>query len=299
MSKMTDEELLNELKNRFISNKDALIELENLYQQLKTVNNKLEESEALKSHFISNIRNEIINPFYSIMGMSKKIMETVNMDAINDFASTIYNEAFELDFQLNNIFAAAEIEAGNISPSISEVDIKDIFTKIIETYNTRVTQKKIKINFLLKIKPDNLESIQFKTDGEMLKLIITNLLTNAIDYSFVDSKIDIEVRADKENLLFKIADNGKGISESDKEIIFDRFKRINNQINSINKGHGLGLAVTKSYIEYLGGHIEIISEINKGTTINVFIPELNNQTDQLGYMINDAEFFTDGNDLVF
>ena len=74
MSKLTDNELIEELRSRFRDNRESLEELQELNRELKVVNKKLEESEALKSHFISNITNEIINPFTSILGLAKHIL---------------------------------------------------------------------------------------------------------------------------------------------------------------------------------------------------------------------------------
>lgn len=118
MSLQKDEELLEELKKRFENNTRTIEELRNLTEELKQVNKKLEESEALKSHFISNITNEIINPFTSILGLSKTILAVKKEDwkKVISMVSLIHTEAFNLDFQLKNIFVAAKIEAGEIFP---------------------------------------------------------------------------------------------------------------------------------------------------------------------------------------
>ncbi|HRW63836.1 MAG TPA: hypothetical protein P5132_10120, partial [Bacteroidales bacterium] len=102
MSELTDKELIDELKKRFELNKRALEEVQELNEELKKANNKLEESEALKSHFISNITNEIINPFASILALSKNILsvEKENWKKVISMVSLIYSEAFNLDFQL-------------------------------------------------------------------------------------------------------------------------------------------------------------------------------------------------------
>ncbi len=296
---MNDEELLKELEKRFNENKKSLQELEVLYSQLKTVNQKLEESEELKSHFISNIRNEIINPFASIMGLSKEIFNAneVDIEKMKLFGKMIYNEAFELDFQLKNIFAAAAIEAGDLSPDISEIEINIFFKNIIQYYTEKAIEKKINIEY-------NFENLNqkdfFKTDANKLKIVVSNLLINAIDNSKESSeKIIIKVRLNHESLMFTVKDFGKGIKKEDIEIIFDRFKRINNHIHTLNKGYGLGLSIVGGYVEILGGEIKVESVYGEGSSFNVFIPEINENKPRLGFVENDAEFFTDNEELIF
>lgn len=298
---MKDEELLLELQKRFNANKQSLLELEQLYDQLKVVNRKLEESEELKSHFISNIRNEIINPFASIMGLSKEIInpENVDLNKIKAFGKMIYQEAFDLDFQLKNIFAAAAIEAGDLIPDISIIEIDSFFKNIINYYETKAQGK----NLIIELDYQNLTENQtntFKTDPDKLKIIFSNLLVNAIDHSYSTSeKLIVKVRLNYESLMFSVIDFGKGIKIEDQDIIFDRFKRLNNHIHTLNKGHGLGLSIAASYSEVLGGNIKLQSEVNKGSSFNVFISEANDNKPRLGFVEDDAEFFTDDEEMIF
>lgn len=298
---MNDEELLSELQKRFSANKQSLLELEQLYDQLKMVNKKLEESEELKTHFISNIRNEIINPFASIMGLSKEISntETIDLQKIRKFGKLIYQEAFDLDFQLKNIFAAAAIEAGDLHADISTVDIHEFFISIISFYEQKANDKNLIIEFDYQNLTDNQQN-KFRTDAEKLKLIVSNLLVNAIDNSLPTSaKIKIKVRLNFESLMFSVIDFGKGIKPEDQEIIFDRFKRLNTHIHTLNKGHGLGLSIASSYSEILGGNIKLESEINNGSSFNVFVSEASDNKPRLGFVENDAEFFTDSDEMIF
>jgi signal transduction histidine kinase len=298
---MNDEELLKELEKRFNNNKQSLLELEQLYSQLKVVNKKLEESEELKSHFISNIRNEIINPFASIMGLAKElsILNKADLEKVNSFGKMIYYEAFDLDFQLKNIFAAAAIEAGDLSPDITEIDIDKFFKNIIQFYHVKASDKKIVLDYDYEDLTDSKSNV-FKTDAEKLRLIITNLLINAIDNSNESSgKVIIKVRLNHESLMFSVKDFGKGIKDEDLEIIFDRFKRLNTHIHTLNKGHGLGLSIAGSYAEILGGNIKVESQLNIGSSFNVFISEANDNKPRLGFVEDDAEFFTDNEEMIF
>ncbi len=293
---MTDEELLKEIKERLENYKKTLNDLELLNGELMNVNKKLEESEKLKSHFISNIRNEIINPFSSIIGLSKQLINTevIDKEKVVHFAGMIYNEAFELDFQLKNIFAAASIEAGDLEQQIVEIDVPSFFNNAVKYIEQRAISK----NLVIKLDYENTSnSTVFKTDADKLNIIIINLLANAIEFSKEESsEIVVKVKQNNESILFSVKDYGTGIPKDKLDIIFDRFKRLNMSIHTSNKGYGLGLSITKEYVEILGGEINVESEVGKGSTFNLFIPESNIEKPRLGFVSDNAEFFDNESD---
>ena len=292
MSKLTDQELIDELQKRFEENKKTIQELKDLTEELKVVNKKLEESEALKSHFISNITNEIINPFTSILGLSRNILavKKENWKKVISMVALIHSEAFNLDFQLRNIFLAAKIEAGEIYPEILNVDLKNLIRSVIDSFRIECKKKNIAIEFEFDIKPAKGIIFYFKTDPEKIKLALANLISNAIKFSFDENKIIVKATKEGEMVNISVTDFGTGISEANQKIIFDRFKRLDSGINSLNRGHGLGLSINKAVIDLLQGRIEIKSEINKGATFSLLVPEAKT---------NIAGFATDGNEFLF
>ena len=295
---ITDSELLAELKKRFEQNKKSLLELKSLNEELVLVNKKLEESEAMKSHFVSNITNEIINPFTSILGLTKAILsvDKENWKKVISMIALIHSEAFSLDFQFRNIFFAAKIEAGEIAPEILSVDVKNIIEGVIESFKFEAKKKKLQVVFDFDLPKQKQELIVFvfKTDPEKLKLIVANLLSNAINYSFDNGKVEIRVWLNDGNLMISVKDNGIGISKENQKIIFDRFNRLDTGISSINRGHGLGLSVNKEIIEMLNGKIDIESELGKGTCFTVTIPENESPTEDFASDANQTFFDNDG-----
>jgi signal transduction histidine kinase len=292
MSKHTDQELIDELQKRFDDNAKTIQELKDLTEELKIVNKKLEESEALKSHFISNITNEIINPFTSILGLSRNILavKKENWKKVISMVALIHSEAFNLDFQLRNIFLAAKIEAGEIYPEILNVDLKTLVKSIIDAFRIESKKKNIAMEFQFDIKPEKGSIFYFKTDPEKVKLAFANLISNAIKFSYNDNKIIIRLWKTNSTVNMMVQDFGTGISEANQKIIFDRFKRLDTGINSLNRGHGLGLSINKAVIDLLQGKIDIKSEINKGAIFTLSIPEAKT---------NIAGFSTDGNEFLF
>lgn len=287
-----DDELLEELKNRFNQQRKSLKELEYLTGKLKELNHKLEESEKLKGHFLSNIRNEIINPFASIIGLSQSIkhIPSEKIEKIHSMATMIHSEAFALDFQLRNIFAAAEIEAGDLTLQYAILDVNELCNTIISSFNHEIEKKELKVNF-----SSNTSQISLKSDPEKLKVIISNVLSNAIKYSNKGADIDINVNSDEAFVVIGIQDYGIGIEEKSQKFIFDRFKRIDDTINSLNTGHGLGLSVAQAYLYLIGGSIDLSSEVNKGSTFTISIVNYENvDDDSLG---DDEVMFESGGEI--
>ncbi len=290
MSLLTDKELLEELQKRFEDNQLTIEELQKRTQELKEVNKKLEESEALKSHFISNITNEIINPFTSILGLSKNILlvKKEEWKKVISMVALIHSEAFNLDFQLRNIFVAAKIEAGEVYPEVLKVNMEALIKSAADSF--KIEAKKKNIEIILEVMPSEGADFSFKTDSEKVKLILANLLSNAVKYTSENGKIIIRLSFEGELIKIEVIDNGAGISEENQKIIFDRFKRLDSGINSINRGHGLGLSINKALIDLLGGSIQIKSQLEKGAAFTILLPE--SQSDIAG-------FSNDGNDFLF
>ncbi len=297
MNKLTDQELIDELRIRMMENKRALDELKDLNEKLKNVNRKLEESEALKSHFISNITNEIVNPFASILGLSKSILSVnkENWKKVFTMVALIHTEAFSLDFQLKNVFAAAKIEAGEVYPEIGKVDIQNLVRSVTESFRIEAHKKKVTFDLSFDFPTGEETTYCFKTDPEKLKLILSNLINNAVKFSYEEGRITIRIWTEEQVLYVSVLDNGVEITDEFKQIIFDRFKRADSSITSINRGHGLGLSIVKALLDLLGGDITFESDKEKGTIFTINIPESMEEEDSFDTSLNGNEMFFDDN----
>lgn len=286
MKELSDEALIRELKKRFD-------QLKQTTSELQEANKKLEESESMKTHFIANISNEITNPFSSIMGLARNIANGKNIDRekINTMANHIFSEAFYLDFQLKNIFMAARLEAGEERLQICEVDIKSLLENTTEAYRIEAGKKEITINLVF----DKDSYRGFKTDQEKLTLILSNLLSNAIKFSHKQGKIDVTVHIEDDILKVSVRDYGVGLTEKNKGVIFDRFRKLDSGINSINRGHGLGLSVNKALLDLLDGDIRIDTLAKQGSEFAIEIPEA--RADATGVSMIDNEVFFDEEDV--
>jgi signal transduction histidine kinase len=299
MSNLSDRQLLKELRVRLEASKKAQDELQALSKDYQEVSRKLSESEALKSHFISNISNEIVNPFTSILGLSKAILSVEKNDwkKVVSMVALIHSEAFNLDFQLKNIFVAAKIEAGEVAPNITKVNIRSLVQNVIDSFNIVSRKMGIHIDLQYDVDYGFGKNLYFKTDSEKLKLILSNLINNALKYSYKDSKVIVRVSIEDDILHISVQDFGTGISEKNQKIIFERFKRLDSGINSINRGHGLGLSITKALLDVLDGDITIDSKKGEGSTFSISLPEAKNMVE--GFSGEGNDIFFDDDDEIF
>jgi signal transduction histidine kinase len=274
MYRLTDSELISELQDRLEVNKRALHDLRVMTQKLSEVNRKLQDAEQLKSHFLSNIRNEIVNPLTSIMALASQVtMLYPKEDPLLKIGNMIHSEAFSLDMQLRNIFTAAEIEAGELEQGVSRVDVTSLVGEAVKSFAHMAAAKRIEIAVSSVAQGQEESRIIFATDAEKFQTIVLNLLSNGIEFSRRDSKVEVAIKKDDATLSLSVKDFGPGIPEAERGRIFDRFKQAEEGTRKSHRGHGLGLSITKSLAEFLNGTIGFTTAIGKGTTFLLTVPE--------------------------
>lgn len=291
---------MNSMKEHEIAIENCLLQIsqlkkenEELVKSLYDVNEKLHDSEQLKGHFISNITNEIVNPFTSVLALAENIkqLKEGEISMAHHMAGLIFEEAFHLDFQLKNIFAAALIEAGKEEIKCSVIDLNQLINQIIYYFNPLLEKKRIQLSVSFSNESDRLETASFTSDRGKLDLILKNLISNSIKYSPEDSVIEVCCFLRMGELSMEVSDQGKGINPEDRKVIFDRFKQLDEKINSINTGHGLGLSIVQAYTDLLGGKVSLNDNHDKGTNVMVIIPESanTNEWDDLEDFLLDSE----------
>lgn len=286
-TKVNDKELLQLIKDRLNEDSHSQKVIEQLNNELKEINSKLEASESMKSHFISHIANELVNPFASVLGLSKAILavDRENWKKVISMVALIHTEVFNLDFQFKNIFMAAKLEAGEESPTPVNVDMHKLIDSVIDSYKIECKKKKISIKHTFT------GDHNFKTDPDKMKLVISNLMSNAIKFSFEEGVVEVTAQHEQNQLSISVRDYGIGLSEKNRETIFDRFNRVDSGINSNNRGHGLGLSVNKAIVDMLSGSMAVESELGQGSCFTITVPEI--EVPEFGYSPNADETFFD------
>ncbi|HYF69522.1 MAG TPA: HAMP domain-containing sensor histidine kinase [Ohtaekwangia sp.] len=283
---LSDHELIHELKKRLAAKAIPNVESPDMLIQMMDLNERLEQSEAMKSHFISNIKNEINNPLASILALTQNLLRkagSLPAEAVHGL-NMISNEAHALNFQMDNIITAAEIEAGYATPQYVEANITLLIQHVLHAFNNIIVRKKLSIKF------NSGESIHFVTDPRYFKIILANLVSNAIKFSRENGEVTIDTQLCS-SLVISVTDSGAGIKSKDAGKIFDRFIQLDTGVIKKFQGHGLGLSVIKDLTELLGGKVSVTSP-GEGCTFIVTLPE---QPSAEGFSIA----LSDGDEILF
>lgn len=267
---MTDDELIQELSNRFAQSRKAFSDLSVVNRKLLEMNERLERSESLKSNFLSNIRNEINNPLNAIMGLAGQLaIIGAGNEELASLSSLIGAEANHLDFQLRNIFIAAELEAGEVNPRCVKVHIASALRELVDSFLHTAAKKNVSLDLLM---PTLEDAHIVALDFEKYQIIVSNLLSNAIEYSLDGGVVEISYSVDGEGRLhISVQDHGVGIAQEDQKRIFDRFVQLDTGTTRSHLGHGLGLSITKALVDLMQGSISLISAPGEGTRFTVTI----------------------------
>ncbi len=246
----------------------ALSDTRQVNKQLVSVNERLRQSEELKSHFIANMRNEINDPLGSILGLAGELCNPgLPVEQSRIMASLIKKEACHLNFKLRNIFCAAELEAGEATPFITKVDVASVLRDVAEDFACAVKEKQQ--TFTVHVTE---EIGTFATDAGKLRIILANLLANAIEFSPAGSRIELRALLQDGALALEVEDHGEGLSEMDRSLIFERFRQLETGLTRAHKGQGLGLAVVKALADLLHGQISVDSEPGRGSKFVCCLP---------------------------
>lgn len=241
-------------------------------RQLEIAKQKAEESDKLKSAFLANLSHEIRTPMNAIMGFSDLLTDPnlPESERIN-YLKIINNSGKNLTSIIEDLIEMSKIDSKQITPNFRPLDLDKCLSDLYQALKVTIADQS-EIEFAVVKKGKSLAT-RILTDETKLKQILTNLITNAIKFT-KSGRIEMGYILDEVNDLIEIfvTDTGKGISKANLSVIFDRFRRIEDE-SSINiSGLGLGLSITKAYVNLLGGQIDVKSELDKGSTFSFTIP---------------------------
>ena len=250
----------------------------NQRKQLEIAKQKAEESDTLKSAFLANLSHEIRTPMNAIIGFSDLLMDANLKEKEKvDYLKIIKNSGNSLVSIIEDLIEMSKIDAKQITPNFKGLDLEKCVAELYHAIKITIPKDK-EIEFYIVKNPEILQG-SIITDETKLKQIIVNLITNAVKFTekgFVS--FGYKINKEKELLEFTIEDSGPGISENYLKIIFDRFRRIEDNSTNDTTGLGLGLSITKAYVEMLGGEINVKSTIGFGSIFTFTIPLQFDQT---------------------
>lgn len=263
--------IVNEQGNitHFVGIKEDISERKKLMEDLVIAKEKAEESDRLKSAFLANMSHEIRTPMNGILGFTDLLRKPdLTTHKKEKYIDIIHRSGKRMLSTVNDIIEISKIETGFINMEYEEINVNELLKELFLFFKPEVEKKGLHL-VLEKSLPD--KNIHIQTDRSKINSILSNLIKNAI--KFTDTgEITVGLDADDSHLRFYIKDTGIGISDQHKKIIFDRFNQADMSHTRSFEGSGLGLSITKSYVELLGGKIWLKSEIGKGSTFFFTIP---------------------------
>ena len=257
---------------KFITVDTNITRLKEIQKELIISRDRAEESDKLKSAFLSNISHEIRTPLNAILGFSELIL----MDRCDESKKTKYlhlvrNNGRHLLKLISDIIDISRIEAGEIKLDLFKGNINHLLLEIYEHYKVEIDStlsKDIELKYNFDLSDD--ESNVF-ADHHKIRQIITNLLTNALKFT-LNGYIELGYVIEKGKIRFYIKDTGIGIEETQQKVIFERFRQVELGLSRKFEGAGLGLTLSKGLVEKMGGKIWVDSEIGKGSTFSFIVP---------------------------
>ena len=246
-----------------------ITELHLINKELKIAKEKAEESDRLKTAFLANISHEIRTPMNGILGFAELLKEPkLSGEEQQNFISIIEKSGKRMLNIINDLINISKVESGQMEIVNTETDINEQIDFLYNFFNLEAIQKGIKLKRKYS-NPDN--HIIIITDREKIYAILTNLIKNAIKFT-KEGEIEIGFDLKEETLEFFVTDTGIGISEENQKSVFERFVQADNSLSREYEGAGLGLSISKAYVEMLGGKIWLESKLGEGTKFHFTLP---------------------------
>lgn len=270
--------LLKKSHGEFVHIGDLFEENNNQRKQLEIAKQKAEESDNLKSAFLANLSHEIRTPMNAIIGFSDLLNDkSLHQNDKTEYLDIIRKSGKNLISIIEDLLEMSKIDSKQISPNYKTLDLDKCISEVYHATKITIPKDK-KIEFTIVNTTKRLKA-NILMDETKLKQILTNLITNAIKFTKTGYiKIGYAVNEEAKFIKIWIEDSGLGIDETDTKLIFDRFRRIDGDFSIESGGLGLGLSITKAYVELLGGTIDVKSALGLGSTFSLHIPLVYDET---------------------
>ena len=255
----------------FVLEVEGKDEFSQLCQDFEQMRKRLKESTEEKilmdkenKELISNISHDLKTPITAVKGYVEGIMDGVadTPEKMNRYVRTIYNKTNEMDHLINELTFYSKIDTNRIPYTFSKLNVEDYFSDCAEELGLEMETKGIELVYANYVEKD----VQVIADGEQIRRVIHNIVSNAIKYMEKPKGIiQLRVKDVGDFIQVEIEDNGKGIAAKDLPYIFDRFYRTDVSRNSSKGGSGIGLSIVKKIMEDHGGKVWATSRLGIGT----------------------------------
>lgn len=230
---------------------------------------KAKEINKIKDEYVFIISSKLASPVvtlreyvkYAMSGKSGKFSTEQK-----DIVEKIEENSRQLELLVGDLMDLSKIESGSLSLNLEKVDLGQVLGAVLSDFSVKASERNISILF-----EDPKEKVYVKADSARLHEVVSNLVDNAIKFSFPDSRVKVSFSQEDNFAQVKIEDRGRGISEEGQQHLFEKFYRSPEAKNKV-KGSGLGLFVSKQLIQRQGGGIWVKSQLGVGSTFSFKIP---------------------------
>ncbi len=242
--------------------------------ELKRKTRELEEKNRLITDFFINISHEFKTPLSIIVLLADLLGQlSGNMDSQSEdfarFVKMLRVNAYRLRRLVANLLDITKLDAGFMEPQWEHVDVVALLESVVASTGVYARQKGLTLSFSSTVK-----QLRMSADSLMLERILMNLLSNAMKHTLAGGAISVDFRAFEDKVTITVTDNGEGIPEEKKSVIFDRFRQVNTSLARTSEGCGIGLSISKALAELLQGSIAFQSELGMGSAFTVTLPVL-------------------------
>ena len=226
-----------------------------------------QRAHLVRRQFVTHASHELKTPIASIQALAEAVLDASasEPDKARQFSERLVHEAERLSRLVADLLDLSRVEdPGTIASAVA--DLSEIATSELHDAAEQATTKGIRLS------SDVSEKVLVRGDASQLALMIRNLLDNAISYTPENGEVSVDVWADEDDAIVKVADSGVGIPLRHQARVFERFYRIDAGRSREAGGTGLGLAIVKHVADLHGGHVELTSRLDEGSTFTVRLP---------------------------
>ena len=244
--------------------------LEATSEKLKLANEQLKEMDKLKDEFISITSHELRTPMTAIKSYVWMVLNR-HADTLtpktHEYLDRVFKSSERLINLVNDMLNVSRIESGRIILKATDFDLVELARDIENEVHAKLMERQL----TMEIEAEK-EKIMVYADREKIQQIFENLVGNALKFTPEKGRLKIKLTSDEKMGITAVSDNGSGISEEDKDKLFKKFSRLDNTVTAGVGGTGLGLFITKQFVELSGGKIWVESKVGEGTTFYFSLP---------------------------
>ncbi|MGZ9005104.1 MAG: sensor histidine kinase, partial [Burkholderiales bacterium] len=242
-----------------------------LFNEIQAKSRELELANRHKSEFLANVSHELRTPLNAIIGFSEVLRERMFGD-INvkqaEYLEDIHDSGKHLLSLINDILNLSKIEAGRMELELSRFDVRDVLQNALNVVREAASRRSIALALEVETSVSD-----WVADERKVKQIMLNLLSNAVKFTSEGGRIAVTATRAGSALQIAVSDTGTGIAADHVDLIFEEFRQVGADHVRRSEGSGLGLALTKRFVELHGGAISVESALGKGSTFTVTLPE--------------------------